>query len=241
MKTGLIYCLRDPFTNEVRYVGFTSTTMKNRFSQHKHDALKKQANTYKDNWFRKCVANGMLPIIELLEDDIPIDKWEEKESYYIAEYDNLTNQRGGGAGIIVDRTTTSIERSTRDKRKPVVQLTLDNKYINTFESIRDAERSLDSGLSRIRLVCQNKAVSALGYKWCYKDQYELGVLPDYTDARDIRHNSINVTLFDIETNQSLGEFDSKAKALKSVGEKSDCYVRKDGTIKGKYRLEEIKI
>lgn len=42
--------------------------------------------------FRACVEKGELPKIELLEDNISSKFWKEKEDYYIAKYDNLTNQ-----------------------------------------------------------------------------------------------------------------------------------------------------
>ena len=241
MKKGLIYCLKDPFTDEVRYVGFTTTTLKNRFSQHKYEALKRNVFSHKNNWFRACVEKGELPKIELLEDNILSEFWKEKEDYYIAKYDNLTNQREGGCGIVVDRETEAIERSIKDKKKKVIQLDLDNNYIQTYESIRDAERALNSGCSRIGLVCKNKAISALGYKWCYEENYNKGNIPDYTDQRNIRHNQKAVKLYLIETNELLGEFISKAQALQSINERPDSYIRKDGSIKGKYRLEEIKI
>ena len=241
MKKGLIYCLKDPFTDEIRYVGFTCTSINNRFSQHKYEALKKNVFSHKNNWFRECFEKGLLPKIELLEDNIPFELWEEKENYYINQYNNLTNQRKGGCGIVIDRDTSSIERSIKDKKRKVVQLDLNGNYIQTYESIRDAERSLNSGISRIRAVCQNKAISALGFKWCYEDNYNLGIIPDYTDQRKIRHNQKAVKLYLVETNELLGEFISKAQALQSINEKPDCYIRKDGTIKGLYRLEEIKI
>lgn len=180
MKLGKIYCLIDPFSYEIRYVGFTTNTLANRFSSHKYEALKRKAATYKDKWFRQCNKAGKLPLISLLEDNILIEKWEEKENYYINKYANLTNLRPGGSGIVVLRSKDSVDASNACRKKIVVQLTLEGSFVKQHSSIRDAERDL--GLiksSRIGLVCNKKAESAYGYRWVFLEDYQNGSLPLY--------------------------------------------------------------
>ncbi len=53
MKNGKVYCLKDPITFEIKYIGFTRSTLSTRFSQHKHEALKKNTLSHCYNWFRK--------------------------------------------------------------------------------------------------------------------------------------------------------------------------------------------
>lgn len=219
---GKIYALVDPFTDKVRYIGFTRTTINNRLSGHKHDSLKRNCNTKKAKWFRKCNLKGKLPYIILLEDNIPENLWKEKEDYYISQYSNLTNQREGGCGIILDRKRTSIYRSTKPKMKPVVQLTLEGEFIQEFESIKEAERYLGlKSLSRIRLVVQSKAFSSNGYRWALKEDYLKNNIPVGSSKKEgylKRKNgrSIPIQVFDTFSNKDLGSFESTYAFLRSI-------------------------
>ena len=58
-------------------------------------------------------------------------------------------------------------------RKKVVQLTLDGKYIQIFNSIADANRSLGkaSNASNIGQVCKGNRNYAYGFKWKYLTDY----------------------------------------------------------------------
>lgn len=214
MKTGKIYCLIDPFNYEIRYVGFTTNTLKNRFSSHKYEALKRKANTYKDKWFRNCNQKGKLPIISLLEDNIPYDKWEEKENYYISKYDNLTNINPGGSGIIVNRNKSSIDKSNSCRKKTIVQLNLDGSFVEQYECIRDAERKLGFiKSSRIGVVCNNKADSAYGYRWVFLEKYNNGVLPSYKSKKQsyqFRKNGMSqkIMVINIENPEDIQYYNS---------------------------------
>ena len=103
-RKGVVYCLIDPFDNQVRYVGFTVSKLRVRIAQHRYIA-KKQLNrtAYSINWYRNCLDKGKEPLVKVLETDIPKDLWKEREDYWISNFDNLTNQREGGCGIVIDR------------------------------------------------------------------------------------------------------------------------------------------
>lgn len=49
--------------------------------------------------------------------------------------------------------------------KSVIQLTIDNRIVNTFDSIMDAERKLGYDNSNISKACKGKYKTAYGYKW----------------------------------------------------------------------------
>lgn len=100
-----IYCLKDPDTNEIRYIGKTNN-LKQRFHNHKN----KITGTHCSNWILKLKANGKVPIMELVE-ECSNDIWQEREIYWIAQYPNLTNHTIGGDGCL--GATHSLE--TRQK------------------------------------------------------------------------------------------------------------------------------
>lgn len=63
MKEYKIYFLIDPFTDEVRYVGQTSTSLNRRLYQHIRDVRKSP----KRDWISKIIECGSSPIIEMVD------------------------------------------------------------------------------------------------------------------------------------------------------------------------------
>lgn len=250
MKIGKIYCLIDPFSYEIRYVGFTTNTLNNRFSSHKYDALKRKASTYKDKWFRSCNKKGKLPIISLVEDDIPYDKWEEKENYYINKYKHLTNIKPGGAGIIVNRDKTSIDRSNSCRKKTIVQLNIDGSFVKQYDCIRDAERALGFiKSSRIGVVCNNKAYSAYGYRWAFLEDYQNGILPSYINKEQQYQNRRNgmsqkIMVINVEDPNNIQHYNSivefgKALFPNNVKPGKVFISKKTGLVSKKYKIIKI--
>jgi hypothetical protein len=171
MKNGKVYCLKDPITFEIKYIGFTRSTLSTRFSQHKHEALKKNTLSHCYNWFRKCVNNGKMPIIELLEDNISINKWGEREQYWINQYNNLTNQKNGGCGVHLNTNSCGRIRSIDAKKLTIIQLSLDGIYIKEWNSIIDAEKNLIGKYTgNIYRAIKTKS-TALGFLWIFKQDY----------------------------------------------------------------------
>lgn len=222
---GKIYALIDPYSLKVRYIGFTNRTIKQRFYSHKHEALKRMGITHKDKWFRKCVALGKEPIIVLLEENIPQELWAEKENYYINSYKELTNINPGGSGIIVNRSKSSIQRSSEAKEKRVVQLSLEGRLLNTFKSITEAEKFLNlKKSSRISAVCNRKANTASNYRWSFEEDFLNNNLPPYKSKKQIfedriQDHAIIVEVFDTKTNKNLGVFKTLSAFARSIGKK----------------------
>lgn len=183
---GKVYCLKDPFTLEVRYVGFTKQTLNERLSKHRHTAKKQLDKTcYQINWFRKCLRLGKEPLIVLLENNIPIKDWAIKEQYWMDQFDNLTNQAKGGCGIVKCRLTTSIERSSNAKKIKVVQMDMGGNFIKEWDYIKEVTKTLKIDNSSITRVCQFKSQSAGGFLWLTKEDYDKGIRhPKYLTASE---------------------------------------------------------
>lgn len=60
-------------------------------------------------------------------------------------------------------------KPTNIPTKPVIQLTLDNKEITTWNSITEAANALGCDKSTIMRVCQGKKKTAKGFHWKYKN------------------------------------------------------------------------
>lgn len=100
VKTIYIYSLKDPETNEIRYVGKTTninTRLKAHITRSKHNKY------HSARWVQSVLKRGFRPIIELIE-ECNEENWVEKEKYWIAYYRelfDLTNILDGGEGGFV--------------------------------------------------------------------------------------------------------------------------------------------
>lgn len=90
-----IYGLKNPLTDEIRYIGKTIQELSIRLSHHISSA-KKGLKYYVYNWIRKLLREGVTPELELLEMGLHRDCLV-KEKEYIKKYgDRLCNTTNGG-------------------------------------------------------------------------------------------------------------------------------------------------
>jgi group I intron endonuclease len=97
----IIYGLKCPETNRIRYVGKTQRTLEERIKEHIFSANSKNQKRkyYCQKWIKSLLNKNLFPIIEVIEtcnDDI----WIEREKYWISFYkEYLTNLTDGGDGF----------------------------------------------------------------------------------------------------------------------------------------------
>ncbi len=83
--TGTVYALKDPGTDEVRYVGSTTQDPRARLYGHMKRAMGTDAeegrwrNVEKEEWLAGLDSEGTLPGVIVVEDDVPEDRLEEVE------------------------------------------------------------------------------------------------------------------------------------------------------------------
>ena len=132
MKTVKIYKLIDPITHEVRYVGKTEKSLKHRLSMHVTTSIKNKNKTHKEAWITKLYSLGKRPTIEIIE-EVPFEIWEEKEIYWISQFENLTNLCLGGIGG-TGRIYSESERL--EKSELIKRLIKEGKIVYTEERNR---------------------------------------------------------------------------------------------------------
>lgn len=93
-----IYGLKDPFTDEIRYIG-KSVRPKERLTNHCNDKSK----NHRTNWISSLMQKGKRPILVILEEMSIDSDWQERERFWIAyaksiEW-NLVNGTSGGDGV----------------------------------------------------------------------------------------------------------------------------------------------
>lgn len=93
--TVLIYALCCPLSGEIRYVGKTQRTLRDRLSKHMRDT----GATHKVNWIKSL--NGAFPMVIELE-KVEAGDWEKAETFWINYLRflgfRLTNIALGGSG-----------------------------------------------------------------------------------------------------------------------------------------------
>lgn len=88
-QTGSIYIIKNKVNDKV-YIGQTTTTVHERFMQHKKPCTRKKRGSYKlYNAMNKYGVDNFY--IETLETDVPIDKLDAAEIAYIEQYDSCNN------------------------------------------------------------------------------------------------------------------------------------------------------
>lgn len=96
MKPDFIYVLRDPRTDDVKYVGKTKNPY---FRERAHASLTqvRKQGIHKIDWTVELRSLGLRPKFEIIE-ECQEGKWKEREEFWIAHYglENLLNVRPDG-------------------------------------------------------------------------------------------------------------------------------------------------
>lgn len=98
MKKIYIYGLYNEKDQEIRYVGKTNKkNLVKRLNEHICESLRETGKTYKRNWIKSIIDKEEKINIKCLE-IVNEKNWEEKEKYWISQFNNLTNTTQGGEG-----------------------------------------------------------------------------------------------------------------------------------------------
>ena len=102
----VIYCLSDPTTDELRYVGRSSSGMRRARGHTTPTSLKLQDHCHR--WIGNLIKLGMKPIVEIVEEcpssAVDPNEWlNDAERFYISYFRSLgfrlTNETDGGMGL----------------------------------------------------------------------------------------------------------------------------------------------
>jgi predicted GIY-YIG superfamily endonuclease len=83
-KKYKIYFLKDPNTNEIRYVGL-SCDVEKRYNEH----IKDNKDCYKKRWINKLLSMNKQPILEVVKENLSLSEAFNFEKEYIMNFKNL--------------------------------------------------------------------------------------------------------------------------------------------------------
>ena len=134
ITTGIIYIYTlHNGDGIVRYVGKTCSP-KNRLYSHVQSAIRKSETgiktSHKENWILKELKEGNEIIMSEIE-QTDKDCWQEREIYWISQYDNLTNIAPGGGRNGIIKYTISYE----DAKEMIhsLNITSQENYLKLFK------------------------------------------------------------------------------------------------------------
>lgn len=145
-----IYSLKDPNTNELVYIGRTTSNINLRLIGHLKDAYTRKRNcSKKSNWIKSLLEQSKIPIIEVIEKT----NNASREAELIKKYQPIYNI------IFNNKTPKGI------KGNIIYQYDLDGNFIREFRNtlIAAAELNIDSG--NIYSAILGLRRQAYGYMW----------------------------------------------------------------------------
>lgn len=166
-----IYCLVDPITNEIRYVGIT-VNLKSRYDSHCYNTRK--GNSYKFYWVQKLKQSKMKPKIYILDiidskdfqsKEDWIKKSDERETYLI----KLLSENGfrllNHDKLFTFEHSYSFDGNMHKNTKKIYQYDSDTlSLIKEWDSLKQATVELNCSYSGLSCACSRK-VKQFGYYW----------------------------------------------------------------------------
>lgn len=167
-----IYVLKDPETNEIRYVGKTIKSLIVRLGEHINEAKRNSGKTHKINWINSILNKQTIPVIEQIDECKWVDS-ENLEIYYIQKYKaegaRLVNTTDGGEGclgrIISDETCKKISMSQRSRCPEVYQYTLDGTFVKKWNNATEAAETLQIKTNGITRCLRGDRFKYKNYIW----------------------------------------------------------------------------
>ena len=165
-----LYILKDPETEEIRYVGKTVKKLEYRLKQH-ISACKREKN-HRTNWILSVINKNLKPLIEQIDEC----KWCEsqaKETYWISYYKNLgynlVNATEGGEGnlgwIQQEETINKRKETNRKKLPKLYQYDLDGNLIKEWSSTAEAEEKLSLSSTGLCRCLKGKRKKYKNFMW----------------------------------------------------------------------------
>ncbi len=172
-----IYTLEDPITNQIRYVGITSSTIKERLQNHIKNTKyrKRQTQSGKDRWILDLLSKNLLPIITEIE--VVNDHYnyveEVLEIYWIWQFKSWGFDLLNIQGLITDYS--KMPKTARYKT-PMNQYDLDGNFIQRFESVSLATKAVNGHGATIQRAARiKKGWKAYGFMWRYDKDADFSI------------------------------------------------------------------
>ena len=188
-----IYSLSDPISNEIKYIGLTKMSLKDRLRKHIDSSRIAKDGCNRERWVKSLLLEDKKPDIETIEEldtyDFSIEKyWIQQMRSWGFDLTNVTDKEKADMcfktmkGRIVSRETrlkmsiafTGRRHTEESKRKMsensgrrIRQYDLDGNFIKEYRSITEAKKSLGVRSYSISHVLSGRSKTAHKFIWKY--------------------------------------------------------------------------
>lgn len=216
-KLYYIYGLKDPVTNEIRYIGKTSQKLIRRWGNHLSEARNSLNNRYKNRWIKGLLDKGQYPTIEILD---RVEDWNFWERFYILKYkklgNKLTNLTKGGTDMPEEQ-----KKYIKAQSKPIYSLDIENLKIHRHTSVVDAAKELNTNTHNIHSALYLKGKCKNRY-WSYEvidKNFEFNVTKNHKMVKVTKENKIYIFTTIKDSVEKLGfKWSIKNSVYKSLDE-----------------------
>lgn len=168
MDIVFIYCLIDPRNRNICYVGKSNKPYR-RLLEHIYSSKNKK--TKKERWINKLLSLGLKPELKIIHEATLMD-FEYWENFYIKKFKsegyNLSNYDEYGVGANSNIKLLKL-KSIKKTSKKIIQYDLNGNKLNTYKSMRDAERCTGLNHGNIGRVCNKVYKHTGGYIFKYEN------------------------------------------------------------------------
>lgn len=250
-----IYVLRDPITNEIRYIGRTKNFLNRRLNGHLSKAKTNKFKTHKDNWLLSLLSR---PIIEEL---ITIIGWTESHIYeqnlikeYLKNGYNLVNLDDRGEGsvnkIISEEQKLKISKKVKElhdnnklscNRKSVDIYDLNGVFIISKRSYKEASEFIGISQKQFQISMKRKAKRIKQYQIVLQNSEKPNKWKQRTG--EITKNFKKIFLYNVHTNEII-EFEAikRFKEFFNTGASTvNYYLNNNRLYKNKFLITDARL
>ena len=207
---GLIYKITNK-TNNKNYIGLTTRKFEDRWNEYKITYSKHSSKTSIFLAFEKYGIDNFYT--EILEENIPNNKLDEKERFYIEKFNSFVPN---GYNMTHGGRYEGTREIGRKNAKPVFQIDPTTyEIIDYASSISKMAEKIGTSPIRISDVCNRKHFTANGYIFRFEGDYLKAEIEDFINSKHSLHH-IPVRAFYLFPKKYIGEYPSMYDASKEL-------------------------
>lgn len=233
-----IYCLKDPVTLKIKYIGRTKNDLKARLRGHVASSKRAVFKTRKQNWILDLISKNTKPIIEELT---VIEGWEESYLYeqnlikqYVENNYDLHNLKDKGVGSylpckeevknVISEKIKNLHKNGHYKNskllKKVTIYDLEGNKLKSFNSIAECSRFLKVSNKNLEVSLKRQSKRFHNYQI---RRYEIDKIEPYCISYNA--NKHVLSLQDTDTGEII-QFTSKKDCCKFLNVSFNTLKRK---------------
>lgn len=166
------YCLKNPVTNEIRYIGLTKRSLEKRLIEHLSN-FKNIENTHKTKWIKSLLKKNIVPTIHLIEEKICSFEEAIKIEKDLINLYNLNDRLVNSINIkIHENTLNNLKSMSINKQKRIVLTDLSCVKLKEFSSLKEVSVFFNLSIGFISSVLTGRKKTIKNkYRLFYYDSY----------------------------------------------------------------------